>query len=189
MHRLTEDLLDITRIESQSLRLKKERLKLNEIIENVVTDSQNRILKEQNHKMKLEFTSNKEDVFVQADMQRIVQVISNLLDNAIKFIDGEQEGGVIQIRTERKKYVDSGIDGGRSDYTHVIVSVRDSGRGIDPEIMTKLFTKFTTTSMHGTGLGLYISKNIVEAHDGKIWAENNADGKGATFYFSLPLSK
>jgi two-component system sensor histidine kinase VicK len=165
--------------------LKKERLKLNEIIENVVTDSQNHILKEQNHKMKLEFISNKEDVFVQADRQRIVQVISNLLDNAIKFIDGEQEGGVIQIRTEKKKYV----DGGRSDYTHVMVSVRDSGKGIDPEIMTKLFTKFTTTSMHGTGLGLYISKNIVEAHDGKIWAENNGDGKGATFYFSLPLSK
>jgi signal transduction histidine kinase len=185
LHRLTEDLLDITRIESQSLRLKKERLKLNEIIENVVTDSQNHILKEQNHKMKLEFTYNKEDVFVQADKQRIVQVISNLLDNAIKFIDGEQEGGVIQIRTEKKKYV----DGGRSDYTHVMVSVRDSGKGIDPEIMTKLFTKFTTTSMHGTGLGLYISKNIVEAHDGKIWAENNGDGKGATFYFSLPLSK
>jgi signal transduction histidine kinase len=187
--RLTEELLDITRIESQSLRLKKERLKLNEIIENVVTDSQNHILNEQNHKMKLEFTSNKEDVFVQADKQRIVQVISNLLDNAIKFIDWEQEGDIIQIKTEKKKYVDGAIGcGGSSDYTHVIISVRDSGKGIDPEIMPRLFTKFTTKSLHGTGLGLYISKNIVEAHSGRIWAENNKDNRGATFYFSLPLS-
>ena len=71
---------------------------------------------------------------------------------------------------------------------NVIVSVKDNGTGIDPEILPKLFSKFVTKSFSGTGLGLYVSKNIVEAHGGKIWAENNNDGNGATFYFSLPIS-
>jgi signal transduction histidine kinase len=75
------------------------------------------------------------------------------------------------------------------DYNEVIVSVKDTGEGIDPEIFSRLFTKFTTSSVTGTGLGLFISKSIVEAHGGKIWAQNNSDGIGATFYFSLPLSK
>ena len=69
-------------------------------------------------------------------------------------------------------------------------SIKDTGTGIDPEIVPRLFEKFASKSYHGTGLGLFISKNIVEAHGGKIWAENNKDGeRGATFYFSLPLSK
>jgi two-component system sensor histidine kinase VicK len=71
----------------------------------------------------------------------------------------------------------------------VIVSIKDTGTGIDPEILPRLFTKFATKSVTGTGLGLFISKSIVEAHGGKMWGENNADGKGATFAFSLPLSK
>ena len=68
----------------------------------------------------------------------------------------------------------------------ILVSVRDTGAGIDPEILSRLFTKFATKSFEGTGLGLYISKSIVEAHGGKIWAQNNPDGNGATFSFSLP---
>jgi signal transduction histidine kinase len=67
------------------------------------------------------------------------------------------------------------------------VSVKESGAGIDPEIMPKLFTKFTSKSQTGMGLGLFISKSIIEAHGGKIWAENNKDRKGATFTFRLPL--
>ena len=76
------------------------------------------------------------------------------------------------------------------NHRDLIVSVKDTGTGIDPEIMPRLFTKFVSKSVAGTGLGLFISKSIVEAHGGKMWAENNADGKeGATFYFSLPSSK
>ena len=71
----------------------------------------------------------------------------------------------------------------------VLISIKDTGTGIDPDIMPRLFTKFISKSVAGTGLGLFISKSIIEAHGGKIWAENNADGKGATFAFSLPLSK
>jgi two-component system sensor histidine kinase VicK len=68
-----------------------------------------------------------------------------------------------------------------------IVNIKDTGMGIDNELLPKLFTKFASKSEKGTGLGLYICKNIVEAHGGKIWAKNNEDGKGATFGFSLPL--
>ena len=120
-----------------------------------------------------------QDIFVEADKGRISQVIHNLLDNAIKFTNV----GTISINAQIKK-------GDKND-DHLIVSVKDTGSGIDPEIMPRLFAKFATKSNTGTGLGLglYISKSIVEAHGGRIWAENNKDGeKGATFYFSLPLS-
>jgi two-component system sensor histidine kinase VicK len=77
----------------------------------------------------------------------------------------------------------------KMDSNEVLVSIKDTGAGIDPEILPRLFTKFSSKSVAGTGLGLFISKSIVEAHGGKIWAQNNRDGKGATFAFSLPLSK
>ena len=116
----------------------------------------------------------KQDVFVEADKVRIYEVISNLLKNAIQFT---KEGTIIIAAAERM------------DYKEIQVSIKDTGTGIDPEIYSSLFTKFTSKSVTGTGLGLYISKGIVEAHGGRIWAENNADGKGTTFAFSLPLSK
>ena len=82
---------------------------------------------------------------------------------------------------------EEGRDYGSSSSRHVIVSVKDSGAGIDPEILPRLFSKFVTKSDKGTGLGLFISKSIIESHRGKIWAENNSDGKGAMFTFSLPI--
>jgi signal transduction histidine kinase len=105
-----------------------------------------------------------------------MQVLYNLLHNAIKFT----EQGIISVTVERKK---------KHENDAIVVSVKDSGSGIHPEITPKLFSKFATKSFSGTGLGLYISKSIIEAHGGKIWAENNPDGKGATFSFSLPLDK
>jgi signal transduction histidine kinase len=97
------------------------------------------------------------------------------MDNATKFTK-EGEGGTVSVNIKKKE-----------DDSWVIVSVKDTGSGIDPEIMPRLFTKFTSKSHKGTGLGLFISKSIIETHGGKIWAENNIDGKGATFSFSLPL--
>ena len=122
-----------------------------------------------------------QDIFVEADKGRISQVIHNLLDNAIKFTNV----GAISINAQIKK-------GDKNDDEQLIVSVIDTGSGIVPEIIPRLFAKFATKSEKGTGLGLglYISKNIVEAHGSRIWAENNKDGeKGSAFYFSLPLSK
>ena len=171
LHRLTEDILDVTKIESQSLHLRKERFNLIEIINNVIADSTNQIKKESKGNTMLELVS-KEDIFIEADRSRIYQVILNLLNNAIKFTNEE---GVIIITTERKA-------------NNIVVSVNDNGHGIDPDILPRLFTKFATKSeVGGTGLGLFISKSIVESHGGRIWAENNQDGKGATFAFSLPL--
>ena len=109
------------------------------------------------------------NILVEADKGRITQVILNLLRNAIKFTSE----GVISINAFGKDDI-------------VIVSVKDTGPGIDPEILPRLFSKFVTKSDKGTGLGLFISKSIIDAHRGTIWAENNADGKGCTFTFSIP---
>ena len=114
----------------------------------------------------------KDITFVNADKARIIQVLSNLLGNALKFT---KEGNII---INIKKI---------NEDQQVMVTIKDSGTGIDPEILPRLFTKFATKSEEGTGLGLFISKSIVEAHGGKMWAENNSNGIGATFYFTLPL--
>jgi two-component system, OmpR family, sensor histidine kinase VicK len=129
--------------------------------------------------IRLELVSKK-DVFVEADDARIGQVISNLLNNALRFTQQKGEEGIISVTLEEHKNDDD-------NNKEVIVSIKDTGIGIAPEIMPRLFTKFATKSKSGTGLGLFISKSIVEAHGGKIWAQNNADGKGATFAFSLPI--
>ena len=156
----------MARIESQSLRLDKERFNVIEKIQNVINDFGNEL---SNEKIQLVFTpSQKEPIFVNADKVRIFEVISNLLSNAVKFT----KEGRITINAEKKD-------------TQVLVSIKDPGSGIQPELMPKLFSKYVTNSPLGTGVGLFISKSIIEAHGGKIWAENNADAKGATFWFRL----
>jgi signal transduction histidine kinase len=174
LQRLTGDILDVTRIESQTLRLNKEEFDLNEVISNVIKDFKSQIDSE---KIKLVYEySRVNNIIVNADKNRLNQVISNLISNSIKFSQGEW--GIISITTKKEQ-----------DSKTVTINVKDTGKGIDPEIIPRLFTKFATKSETGTGLGLFISKSIVEAHGGRIWAENNKDGKGATFYFTLPVSK
>ena len=117
-----------------------------------------------------------ENMNVHADKMRIIQVISNLLDNAIKFTS---EGDVyVSMKKEAE-----------GDQTSIVVSVKDEGVGMDAEMLTLLFTKFVSKSEIGTGLGLFICKGIVEAHGGKIWAENNPDDRGATFTFTIPVKQ
>jgi signal transduction histidine kinase len=181
LQRLTNDILDVTRIDSQTLNLYKERFNLGNLIANVVQDYVSYIEKEnKNVKLSYNFKQDTNDSLpIEADRDRITQVISNLLSNAIKFTSkkGEVEE-IISVSAERKN----------SNQEEVIVSIKDTGEGINPEILPRLFTKFATRSYSGTGLGLYISKSIVEAHGGKMWAENNPDGRGAKFTFTLPLS-
>lgn len=169
LQRLTEDILDVTKIESQSLQLQKEKFNLNEVIMSVLADYESLIRKIKDVKVSF---MRKGDFLVEADKGRLNQVISNLLNNAIKFT---QKGSI--VISSQIKYNDN----------NVIVSVKDTGVGIDQEIMSRLFSKFASKSFIGTGLGLFISKSIIEAHGGKIWAENNPDGKGAAFSFALPL--
>jgi two-component system sensor histidine kinase VicK len=178
LQKLTNDILDVTRIESQSLNLNKERVNLDDVISILVLDYLNQIEMERNQKdIKLVYENNDDnkprDIFVEADRERLTQVISNLISNAIKFT----QEGVIKVSVEVK------------DNRDAVINIKDNGEGIDSEIMPRLFTKFATKSIMGTGLGLFISKSIVDAHGGKIWGENNKDGRGATFTFSLPLSK
>jgi signal transduction histidine kinase len=183
LQKLTEDILDVTRIESNTLKLKKEQFDLNEKIRNVIDDASH-VLDDSNNAIKILFdpepkkdVQGKQCTIIKADKVRIYQVIFNLLSNAIKFTN-KVAGNSISI---------AAMNDGENN--QVIVSVKDTGEGIDPEMLQKLFTKFATKSHTGTGLGLFISKSIIEAHGGRIWAENNKDGKGASFYFSLPLIK
>jgi signal transduction histidine kinase len=179
LQRVTEDILDVTKIESRSLKINKERFNLNDLISSLVEDYRNQIEKECDS-IKILYES-KNDFFVDADRGRLTQVISNLLSNAIKFTKKEGTINLNVVEVKQDNYQQE------EEEKEVIVSIKDTGIGIDPQILRRLFTKFATKSQTGgTGLGLFISKNIIEAHGGKVWANNNSDGKGATFAFSLP---
>jgi signal transduction histidine kinase len=181
---LSNDILDVTKIETKKLILNKELFNLNELILETIQDYKNQLV---NKDIELEYKylcSNENDVdekktqeneynvFIMGDKNRINQVISNLLSNAIKFTNS----GSINITLE-KDISDNKLS----------IYIRDTGLGIDQNVLPKIFSKFVTKSKDGTGLGLFISKSIIEAHGGKILAENNKDGKGAIFSFSLPL--
>jgi two-component system sensor histidine kinase VicK len=168
LEKLTEDLLDVTRIESHALHLNKVIFNLKDVIQGQIRDYQ-----KQADDNRIELHYEDKDVTVKADKARITQVIANLLRNAITFTE---QGGRISIMSDT------------DNNKVVIIRMKDTGSGISPEIYPKLFTKFATKSEKGTGLGLFISKSIIEAHGGKIWAENNIDDKGATFSFTLPLA-
>jgi signal transduction histidine kinase len=177
LQRLAENILDVTKIESNRLELHRTIFALNDILTNLIADYESEEQRTKGHrKIRLSFSDNTDkntdkNVIIEGDKERVTQVVSNLLSNAIKFTD---KGGEISLNIER-------------DTRQVTVSVKDNGQGIDPEMCPRLFTKFATNSTAGTGLGLYISKSIVEAHGGKMWAENNHDGRGATFGFVLPV--
>ena len=176
LQRLSNDILDVAKIEGRSLELNKEEFNLNEVVMNAITDltSGRDFLKHE--RINLLYDPHQE-ILIKADKGRIAQVISNLLSNAIEFT---AEGTII-VSIEKDKI--------NNDNKWIIVSVKDTGQGIDSSILPRLFTKFTSTSYKGTGLGLFISKGIIEAHGGKIWGENNLDGRGAKFSFSLSTSQ
>jgi two-component system sensor histidine kinase VicK len=201
LHKLTNDILDVTRIESQTLTLNKEVINLSNLILSLIEDYKSQIQTEHsNVQILYSAPESSNDVFlIEADRGRIDQCISNLLSNAIKFSAKEGNDGndgIVSITIRKEKQEEEKNDNQeirkeRIDHEgKVVVSISDNGEGIDPQILPRLFTKFATKSeTGGTGLGLFISKSIIEAHGGKIWAENNKDGKGATFSFTLPLSK
>jgi two-component system sensor histidine kinase VicK len=160
---LTEDLLDVAKIEAQTMHLKRDNFNLYDTISSVVDDFKKQV----NGDAKI--VCEAKDLAINADKERISQVIHNLVSNAIKFTSQ----GTIMVTGEESN-------------GDVLVRVKDTGTGIDSDVLPALFTKFVTKSDKGTGLGLYISKSIIEAHGGRIWAENNADAKGASFAFTIP---
>ena len=183
LQRLTSDILDVTRIESGSLRLNLEKFNLNQVISDIIDDYRNEIERSGGNNVNLVHEGRNEVIQIEGDKNRLTQVISNLVGNAVKFTTH----GSITVKAEIERE-------GREiqDKDKALVSVKDTGSGIDPEIMPRLFTKFVAKSNAGTGLGLFISKSIIEAHGGRIWALNNrsSDGnssKGATFAFNISL--
>src|SRR5215469_8247869 len=188
---LSEKILDIRNIESRTLMLDKERFNINEMVRNIINE-----IKLKENKIEIIFVEPKVDpVIVEADRMRIYEVMLNLLSNAIKFTKksstadasfNDQGSNAIIIFTTIKCNQDN-INGKSGD--EIVISIRDRGTGIDPKIQKELFSIFVTQSGTGSGVGLFISKGIVEAHGGKVWAENNAEGKGATFSFTLPISQ
>jgi signal transduction histidine kinase len=174
---LITDILDVARIEAGTLILERQNVDLRDIITTAISDVENQ-LKVSGKRIEISYSHKqiqpareKKEIIIYADKDRILQVLSNLLSNALKFT----KEGTIEITTTKED-------------NEVIVKVRDSGSGIDSEIFPRLFEKFASKSEKGTGLGLFLSKNITEAHGGRIWAENNPDGTGATFAFSLPIA-
>jgi two-component system, OmpR family, sensor histidine kinase VicK len=177
LKQLTDDILDAATIETRTLEINKEQFDLTEVLNRAVNEfnKKQEIEKQEEAEWRKDVKvynqfSNNYIIDVEADKGRIMQVIFNLLSNALKFT----EKGNIYVTLQTK-----GND--------VIVNVRDSGVGIKSEVIPRLFTKFATKSFQGTGLGLFISKSIVESHGGRIWAKNNYDGRGATFSFTLPV--
>ncbi len=190
LYKLTQDILEVAKIESNSIKLDIQKLELNEIINETVRDFIRRPLSISNKDVKINFNfytnhnnnnnnnnnHHQTPFFVYADKNRIQQVIFNLLDNASKFT----EKGEITLS------IIDGDDADENNSNNITIRIQDTGKGIDPEILPRLFKKFATKSDKGTGLGLYISKNIIEAHGGKIWTEKTSNGKGTVFVFTLP---
>jgi two-component system sensor histidine kinase VicK len=171
LERLSSNILDIARIESGTLHLNIQEFNLNDVLSPLVQDARNVIKNTGKEDVITQYVPSDNNIVLKADKDRLSEVMWNLLDNATKFT----EKGSISIAS-------------RKENSHITVTVKDSGSGIDSDVLPKLFTKFVTKSEKGTGLGLYIAKSIIEAHGGKIWAESNKDGKGATFTFTLPLT-
>ena len=195
LHRLIKDILDVTRIESQTFHFNNERLDLRELVEAVVSDIQQTITTTAKRKISVIYISipeetnavNKDNIIVEADRQTIAQVLQNLIDNAVKF---SKDGDSIVVTLEQTNHNDNSK--ARKEKTpqqrDVIIKVKDNGTGIHPDILPRLFTKFASKSLIGTGLGLYLSKKIIESQGGKIMGWNNTNSSGATFAFSLPMA-
>ena len=180
LEKLTEDILDVSRIEGNNLQLSKSNFDLNHTIEQLIEDHQKEAA-DKNVKVILDFKKNVPTTIF-ADETRLQQVFNNLLSNAINFTNN----GTVII-TAYKAQVDTNVEMGHQDEESIVIEIKDTGSGINPEMLPRLFEKFATKSVSGTGLGLYISKSIVDSHGGKIWAYNNKDGIGATFTFALPI--
>ncbi len=170
LDRLAADILDVTNIEGKSLKLNKTTFDIDEILSQLVTEYSRQIEKDVAKNKKVKISYEPLHVMILADNYRITQVISNIINNAIKFTDQ----GIITII-------------GNADSAELNIKISDTGKGIDNEIINRLFDKFVSRSEQGTGLGLFISKNIIEAHGGRIIGFNNENGIGATFVFVLPL--
>jgi signal transduction histidine kinase len=179
LQRLAENILDASRIESQRLTLRKGIFNLNDLLFNIVQDycQQGKNSTSSGEGMAILYEPPDENIVVEADKERISQVMRNIIGNALEFTNE----GIVSVTLRRERQHE------KEGKQIAVVTVRDTGCGVDPAIMSRVFEKFVTKSEKGTGLGLFVSKSILQAHEGRIWVQNNTEGeKGATFYFTLP---
>ena len=181
LRKLTENILDVTRIESNMLKLNKEPVRIHNLLLSMVKEYRTEVIKEdRTRQVRLLYRPNVDgdpaNIVVEADMSRLMQIISNLLNNAVRF--SRKEGGEIEVTLSEHS---------EGDNKFAVVNVTDYGEGIDPRIEANLFTMFSTNSYDGTGLGLYLCKNLVEAQGGRIWARNNPRARGVVFGFDLKI--
>jgi signal transduction histidine kinase len=194
LNQLAENILDSARIESETLHLRKELFNLKDTISDILHDCNDHLLmRGKSNSIRLIYEP--QDIFVRADKFKLSRAISNLMYNAINFTD-EGEIKVTAEEIGRDTYGENENGSGNSEMNNyseqknmVRVIFKDTGRGISNNILPKLFSKFASSSPSGTGLGLFVCKNIIESHGGTIHAENNSDGKGATFSFLIPNAK
>ena len=215
--RLVEDLLDVSRIESRNFVLHKEKTNLIDLIDTVIKDYKVEVQKRNEESKKNgdvryiknveilsswnlsdEKENNLSILNIMLDRSKIIQVLSNLINNSLNSIyndktNSKSNGNSINIiitkmtNSNSNNNTESDRNNKSSDIKNeLLVTIKDTGKGMDSEVIPRLFEKFVTTSASGTGLGLYISKAIIKAHGGKVWAENNTNEKGATFRFTLP---
>lgn len=181
LDQLAGNILEGAKIENQTLQLDYGRFNLKDILTDIIDDYNNLLTIKESKDVKLRYEPK--DILIVADKVRVGRVISNLLNNAIKFTSkGEITISVIELKQNNNNDDDDDDDGNGE----IQVNIKDTGTGLSPAILPKLFSKFVSTDSGGTGLGLFVSRNIVEAHGGKIQAQNNDDGKGATFSFIIP---
>jgi signal transduction histidine kinase len=179
LEQLAENILDSTKIENQTLKLITEQINLKDILIEMVQDYENQNITKEKYEIKLLYEPK--DIFLEADKLRLSRVISNLLNNANYFT---KKGNITITTTEIKNNDNDNTKLEQKE--QVLVSIKDTGPGISPVIIQKLFSKYISSASSRTGLGLFVSRNIIKAHGGEIWAENNPDGKGATFSFRIP---
>jgi signal transduction histidine kinase len=178
LDQLAGNILEGAKIENQSLQLNKEHFNLKDILTDIIDDYNNLLTIKGSKDVKVRYEPK--DILIVADKVRVGRVISNLLNNAIKFTSrGEITISVIELRHNNN-------DDDDDENEEIQVNIKDTGTGLSPVILPELFSKFVSTDSGGTGLGLFVSRNIVEAHGGKIQAQNNDDGIGAMFSFTIP---
>src|SRR5687768_14180906 len=183
LHFLTNNLLDVARIDENLFSLELQEFDIVGLANEVIKEVRNQITN--NKKIQIDLQCTKKSLRVIGDKIRLNQVFLNLINNAIKYTD---EGDIlVSIKRGNNNGNNSNSNNNDND-TVALVQIVDKGLGIQDNIKQKLFSKFTKGTKMGTGLGLFICKNIVESHGGKIWAENNID-KGATFSFTIPTTK
>ncbi len=188
---LVKDIFDIYKFSMGKIHLSKKEIPVSNLLTNVVNDLKF-ILDEKGVSIVTE-VNTKTSTTVICDDRRVEQVLSNLIKNSIDFVPCKEGKIILKVEEVEEDRKDEFKTATYINKKHLLFTVKDNGEGIPEDKIDNLFKKFYQVDMMasrkygGTGLGLAICKEIIDAHEGKIWAQNNKDGEGATFSFNLPL--